>query len=102
MTRMPTSAAVIVVLAAGAGMTAPVLGDQTCHADWSVAAAVVKKEGLATVEQLLQLAKKAGAGDIVRTTLCQGDGAFVYRIVVKDAKGQLKTLNVDARKPFGR
>ena len=82
--------------------SAPARAGETCIADWSVASAVVKKEGLATVEQLLQMAKKSVAGSIIRTTLCHDDGAFVYRIVVKDAKGQLKTINVDARKLFAR
>lgn len=84
------------------GAVTPGRAGETCFADWSVAAPVVKKEGLATVEQLSQLAKSSGSGDIVRTTLCQDDGRFTYKIVVKDAKGQLKSLSVDARKPFAR
>lgn len=83
------------------GSVAAEAGD-ACFADWSVAAGVVKKEGLATVEHLSSLAKTAGTGDIVRTTLCEENGRFVYRIVVKDGKGQLKSLTVDARKPFAR
>lgn len=75
---------------------------ETCMADWSQAASVVRKEGLTTVEQLLKLAHKSGAGDIVRTTLCEDAGTYVYRLVVKDRNGQLKTLTVDARKPFAR
>lgn len=73
-----------------------------CIADWSVAAGVVKKEGLATVELLTRAAKSAGVGRIVRTTLCENNGKYVYRIVIRDSKGQLKSLTVDARKPFAR
>jgi hypothetical protein len=90
------------ILAFAIGAAAPAQAGETCIDDWSVAAGVVRKEGLATVEQLSQLAKKSGVGDIVRTTLCEGAGAFTYRIVVRDGKGQLKSLTVDARKPFTR
>lgn len=100
---MPRAAIIAVALVGLAGSTAVAAqaGEQ-CIDDWSIAASVVRKEGLATVEQLSQLAQKTGAGHIVRTTLCRGEGAFVYRIVVKDGKGQLRSLIVDARKPFGR
>lgn len=101
MPRAPLIAVILATLAMGAP-AAVRAGGETCIADWSVAAGVVRKEGLITVEQLLQLAKKSGAGDIVRTTLCEGGGSFVYRIVVKDGKGQLKSIVVDARKPFAR
>lgn len=81
---------------------APAKAADDCISDWSLAAGVVRKESLATVEQLLQLAKKVVGGAIVRTTLCQEGGAYVYRIVVKEPGGRLKTVTVDARKPFGR
>ncbi|MEQ1712665.1 MAG: hypothetical protein ABL908_14865 [Hyphomicrobium sp.] len=90
------------VLSHVAAATASARAGETCMADWSVAASVVRKEGLTTVEQLLKLAHKSGAGDIVRTTLCEDGGTYVYRLVVKDRNGQLKTLTVDARKPFAR
>jgi uncharacterized membrane protein YkoI len=85
-----------------AGLVVPAGAGETCIADWSVAAGVVRKEGLATVEQLSQLARSSGAGEIVKTTLCEGEGSYRYRIVVKDGKGQLKSLVVDAKKPFAR
>ncbi len=92
----------ITVLTLLAGASVPARAGETCISDWSVAAGVVRKEGLATVEQLLQLAKKSGTGAIVRTTLCEDGGSYVYRIVVKDGQGALKTISVDARKPFAR
>lgn len=75
---------------------------ETCMADWSVAASIVRKEGLTTVEQLIKLAASSGAGSIIRTTLCDTDGKYVYRIVIKGDDGKLKTMIVDARKPFAR
>lgn len=96
MTRIPLIAALAMsqVAAARAG--------ETCMADWSVAASIVRKEGLTTVEQLINLANKSGTGSIVRTTLCETDGNYVYRIVVKQDNGKLKSMTVDARKPFAR
>jgi len=74
----------------------------TCFSDWSVAAPMVKKEGLATVESLTALARNKLPGSIVKTVLCKDDGNYFYRIVVRDENGQLRTVNVDARKPFDR
>ena len=93
---------VAAVLSHAAAAIAPARAGETCMTDWSLAAAVVRKEGLTTVEQLSKLAHKSGAGDIVRTTLCEDGGTYVYRLVVKDRNGQLKSLTVDARKPFAR
>jgi hypothetical protein len=73
-----------------------------CIADWSIAAPIVRKEGLATVEVLSQLAHDKIAGSIVRTTLCEESGGFVYRLIVRDHKGHLTNHTVDARAPFGR
>ncbi len=92
----------IAVLLAAACGSVPAHAAETCTGDWSVAAPLVKKEGLATVEQLSHLARSTGAGDIVRTMLCQDNGTFTYRLVVRDAKGQLRSVSTDARKPFGR
>lgn len=91
-----------VALALAVTSAAPAGAAESCFADWSVAAPIVKTEGLATVEQLSQLARSSGSGEIVKTTLCRSDAGYVYRVVLKDGKGQLKTLSVDARKPFAR
>ncbi len=74
-----------------------------CIADWSIAAPIVHKEKLTTVEALSRIAAEKISGSvIVRTTLCEDNGAFFYRIVTRDAHGRLSTLSVDARTPFGR
>jgi uncharacterized membrane protein YkoI len=73
-----------------------------CYADWSVAAPIVRKEGLATVEALSRLAQARISGDIVKTTLCKENGGFVYRLVIRSPKGRLFNRTVDARAPFGR
>jgi|SRR5919108_919829 uncharacterized membrane protein YkoI len=71
-----------------------------CFADWSDAAAVVRKEGLIAVERLIRLWGGKLFGEIVKSTLCEHEGRYVYRLVVRKGKGQLKIVTVDARKPF--
>lgn len=73
-----------------------------CYSDWSVAAPIVRQEGLVTVERLASLAKGKVSGDIVKTTLCRDSGGFVYRLVLLDAHGKLSNRIVDARQPFAR
>ena len=73
-----------------------------CFADWSVAAPIVRREKLLSVEQLNELARSRIAGDLLRTTLCEDGGRFVYRLLVRDAKGVIQSMVVDARRPFDR
>jgi hypothetical protein len=80
----------------------PVGASATCITDWSIAAAIVHKEGLTTIEALSRLAAQEISGSIVKTTLCEENGAFVYRILVRDAGGKLTSRTVDARAPFAR
>ncbi len=73
-----------------------------CIDDWSTAAPIVHKEGLATVEALSRLAQANISGNIVKTTLCEENGAFVYRLLVRDPHGRLSNRTGDARSPFAR
>jgi len=91
--------AVVLLAAAPASDRAAAAG---CYADWSVAAPIVRKEGLATVETLARRAQSKISGDIVRTMLCEEKGGFVYRLVIRDSGGRLSNKTVDARAPFGR
>ena len=68
-----------------------------CLADWSTAAQVVKKENLLTVEQISAAEAGAIPGQIVKTTLCREQGGYVYRLVVREANGQLRNVVVDAQ-----
>ena len=38
-------------------------------------------------------------GDIVKSTLCKDGDDYIYKLVVRDSGGQLKTVVVDARNP---
>lgn len=72
----------------------------TCYADWSVAAPIVRQEGLVTVERLARMGRGRLAGDIIKTTLCQDRDRFVYRLVLRDPHGKLSNRTVNARRPF--
>lgn len=74
--------------------------DDTCYADWSVAAPIVRQENLMTVEQLAAAARSKLKGEIVKTTLCKENGNYVFRLVVRSASGQLSSMTVDAKDPF--
>jgi len=74
-----------------------------CIGDWSIAAPIVHRERLATVEALSRIAAEEVSGSvIVRTALCEENGSFFYRIVMRDERGRLTSRTVDARNPFGR
>jgi uncharacterized membrane protein YkoI len=75
---------------------------ELCIDDWSTAVPVVKEEGLATVTAVAKLARDRFKGDIVKVTLCQRDGRYVYRILMRGANGRLVPVIVDAKEPFAR
>lgn len=83
-------------------LSAPLLAmEDRCFADWSTAAPIVKAEGLATVEQLTARAAHHLKGVILKTQLCEAGQHWQYRLVVREPGGHLRTLTVDARRPFG-
>ncbi len=86
---------------AAAGEALPARAED-CYNDWGLAGEIVRREKLITVQQLTQ-ANAAGLIEaIVKTTLCKDGDDYIYKLVVRDAKGQLKTVVVDARNPgFG-
>lgn len=90
----------LTILAAMLAAT-PAAAESRCVNDWSVAAPIVRKEGLYTVEQLTAEARGRIKGNIIKTTLCQDDGTWVFRLIVR-VKGNLKLMTVDAKKPFPR
>ena len=79
----------------------PVAAASRCINDWSEAAPIVRKEGLFTVEELTAAAHAHIKGDIIKTTLCQDDGIWVFRLIVRH-KGNLSMMTVDAKTPFPR
>jgi uncharacterized membrane protein YkoI len=90
------------LLAEAAVSAVPAAAQSTCYTDWSVARPIIRREGLATVERISELVEEREAGEIVKTTLCRERGRFVYRLMVRRPRGKLRTLVVDARRPFER
>lgn len=92
-----------IICVAGAIALAPysIAGGAECFADWSMAATIVQREGLMTVEQLSSAARSKLKGDIIKTTLCKENDVYVFRLVVRGADGRLTPLTVDAKNPFG-
>jgi uncharacterized membrane protein YkoI len=93
------AAATAAVLGAMAGV-APASAQQTCIRDWSEAGPIVRREGLAPIERVGRLARDRSSVEIVRSTLCRDQDRYVYRLTVRGDGGALRTLVVDARKPF--
>jgi hypothetical protein len=89
------------LLAAALSAGGALAADSTCVDDWSIAAPIVKKEGLVTVEQLSALVRSRLEAIIVKCTLCEEKGGYVFHLVVRGANGKLKSVTVDARSPFG-
>jgi len=83
-----------VVLAAFA--TAEARGED-CYADWGMAAEIVKGRKLMTVQELAKSARDL-PGEIVKTTLCKDGDDYIYKLVVRDPKGTLRTVVLDAAK----
>lgn len=72
----------------------------SCFDDWSDAAPVMLKEGLLGTRELHDLARRRLSGDLVGITLCQQGSRYIYRLLMRDPRGRLNTVTVDARKPF--
>jgi uncharacterized membrane protein YkoI len=72
----------------------------TCYTDWSEAAPIVHKEGLTTIEVLAATARARFPGDIVKTTLCEENGGFFYKLLIREPAGKLVNRTVDAKTPF--
>lgn len=78
----------------------PSSAQQTCIADWSEAGPIVRREGLATIESVGRLARDRASVQIVTSALCRAQDRYVYRLTVRGGEGTLRTLVVDARRPF--
>jgi hypothetical protein len=103
MTLLPPPMRRIILSLIATAVALPQVGaTDGCIADWSIAAPIVHKEGLTTVDALSRIAAAERAGVIVKTTLCESNGGYVYRIVVRDEHGKLTSRTVDARAPFAR
>ncbi len=77
--------------------------DAKCWADWSEAAVIVRRETLMPVERVSKLASAKHPGaTVIKVTLCEEHSKFVYRLVLRDRQGQLKSELLDARQTAGQ
>jgi len=53
------------------------------------------------MERVGRLARDRAGVAVVTSALCKSGEGYVYRLLVRGDRGQLKTLVVDARQPFG-
>lgn len=92
----------LVGLAALGGLmcTTPGLAQHTCIVDWSEAGPIVRREGLASIEQVGRLVRDRRSGEVVTSALCRAEDRYYYRLTVRAEHGTLRTVVVDARKPF--
>lgn len=81
-------------LAGAAGATMPQSG--TCIENWSDAAPIVTREGLMAARDVQLIARRRHASDIVRITLCRETEGYVYRLLMRDARGQISHVKIDA------
>src|SRR5262245_56109143 len=93
----------VAILLHALGLAAPASGQeaQTCIGDWSEAGPIVRREGLASMERVGRLARDRAGVAVVTSALCKSGEGYVYRLLVRGDRGQLNTLVVDARQPFG-
>ena len=76
----------------------PRVDDARCWSDWSEAAVIVRRETLTPVDRVTKLVRdKHPGGEIIKLTLCEERGKFVYRVVLREKQGQLKSELMDAK-----
>jgi uncharacterized membrane protein YkoI len=69
-----------------------------CWADWSEASIIVRREALLPVERISKLANaKYPGASIIKVTLCEEQGRFVYHLLLRERQGHLKSELLDAR-----
>jgi|CXWK01.1.fsa_nt_gi hypothetical protein len=69
---------------------------EACYADWGAASQIIRQFKLMTVDQLTKEAAGQLGGQIVKTTLCKDGDDYIYKVVVRDSKGALKTVVMGA------
>jgi len=71
---------------------------QECLADWGIAGEIVRRQGLVTVDEVAREILPGGRGQILKSTLCRKGTGYVYKVVVRDGKGQLRSMVVPAQR----
>lgn len=83
--------------------SAPPLAETKCWTDWSEAALIARREVLTPIERINKLARDKHPGaEVIKVTLCEEQGKFVYRLLLRERQGQVKSELMDARQPAGQ
>lgn len=98
MSRRPILAACLLLLAAVVlpARVPTVAAGERCYRDWSDAAPIVVREQLRSARDVQDMARIELGGDVVRIVLCEADGGFIYRLVLRRLDGRIGTLTVSA------
>ncbi|MFD0986779.1 PepSY domain-containing protein [Methyloligella solikamskensis] len=64
---------------------------------WSAAGPVIQKNGLIPAGRIYNQIQSKHKGQIIKATLCRNGNSFRYKFTVLGAKGDVKTVSVDAR-----
>ena len=64
---------------------------------WSQAGPIIAKNGLVPAKSVYQSVQSRAGGKIVKASLCDRGGNFVYKFVVLGADGVVNNVTVDAR-----
>jgi len=83
----------------GGPASAAAADSDRCY-NWTDAAPIVRQEKLVSARDMHDLARSKLEGELIRITLCEERGQFVYKLVVKNDGGRVRYLTVDARAPF--
>ena len=75
---------------------------ETCFTDWSAARTIIAEKKLRTLDELTKTAPLELGGEIVRSTFCQSETGYVYKLVIRTKDGQIKSLNVEAKRVLPR
>jgi hypothetical protein len=89
-------AAVVSAAVVSAAVAGRASAEDRCYGEWSDAAPIVAREKLRSARDVQNKVRDEMAGDVVRILLCEADGGFVYRLVLRRLDGRIGTLTVSA------
>ncbi len=87
--------AVLLAVSAAPAAAVPDVTD-ACIANWSDAAPIVAREKLLAAREIQRMSRRTLPGDVVRITLCREDAGYVYLLLLRDGKGRISNLKIDA------
>ena len=82
-----------------AGLCLAAAQEDKCY-EWTEAAPIVRREKLVSAKDLHEQARQRLDGELIRITLCEEKGNFIYKLVLQGGGGKLRYMSVDARAPF--